>query len=162
MLAGVSLIPGRRIQKVSEVSAPPSIVPKDTDRPCYRVLDDPHHEGDAKYPGWRLVLRNPRPARARHRRHWCGNGFAAPIHIDAVTTDPSAGNYGRLLRFKTTLGSWRTWAMPMDLLRGDCSDLRGELLSMGVEIDPHGRNMLASFLQAIVPKRKIQCALQAG
>jgi len=84
------------------------------------------------------------------------------MHIEAVTTDPSAGNYGRLLRFKTTLGSWRTWAMPMDLLRGDCSDLRGELLSMGVEIDPHGRNMLASFLQAIVPKRKIQCALQTG
>ena len=71
-----------------------------------------------------------------------------------MTTDPRAGNYGRLLRFKTTLGNWRTWAMPMDLLRGDCSDLRGELLSMGVEIDPHGRNMLASFLQAIVPKRR--------
>jgi putative DNA primase/helicase len=148
--------------EVSEVSAPPSIVPKDTDRPCYRVLDDTHQEGDAKYRAgvWYFGIKAGKgEAPPTLVQQW----VCSPMHIDAVTTDPSAGNYGRLLRFKTTLGSWRTWAMPMDLLRGDCSDLRGELLSMGVEIDPHGRNMLASYLQSISAEApEIQCALQTG
>ena len=125
------------------------------------MLDDPHQEGDAKYRAgvWYFGIKSGRgEAPPTLTQQW----VCSPIHIDAVTTDPSAGNYGRLLRFKTTLGSWRTWAMPMDLLRGDCSDLRGELLSMGVEIDPQGRYLLASFLQASVPKRRIQCALQTG
>ena len=82
--------------------------------------------------------------------------------VDAVTTDAHAGNYGRLLRFKTTLGKWKTWAMPMAMLRGDCSDLRGELLGMGVAIDPYGRNELAVYLQEKEPKRRIECALQTG
>ena len=147
--------------QVSEVSAPTGIIPKDTDRPCYRVLDEPHQEGDARYRAgvWYFGIKAGKgEAPPTLVQQW----VCSPIHIDAVTTDPSAGNFGRLLRFKTTLGSWRKWAMPMELLRGDCSDLRGELLSMGVEIDPHGRAMLASFLQAFVPKRRIQCALQTG
>jgi putative DNA primase/helicase len=145
--------------EVSKVS--PSIIPKDTDRPCYRVLDDPHEEGDAKYRAgvWYFGIK---PGRGEAPPTLVQQWVCSPIHVEAVTTDPSAGNYGRLLRFKTTLGNWRTWAMPMDLLRGDCSDLRGELLSMGVEIDPHGRQMLASYLQSFVPKRRMQCALQTG
>ena len=148
-----------RIHEVSEVS--PTIIPKDADRPCYRVLDEVHHEGDAKYRAgvWYFGIKAGKgEAPATLTQQW----ICSPIHIEAVTTDPSAGNYGRLLRFKTTLGSWRTWAMPMDSLRGDCSDLRGELLSMGVEIDPHGRHLLASYLQSITPKRRMQCALQTG
>lgn len=149
------------IREASKVSDAPSIIPKDTDRPCYRVLDEPHHDGEAKYRAgvWYFGIKAGKgEAPPTLVQQW----VCSPIHIDAVTTDQGAGNYGRLLRFKTTLGSWRTWAMPMDLLRGDCSDLRGELLSMGVEIDPHGRSSLASFLQAIVPKRRIQCTLQTG
>ncbi len=33
---------------------------------------------------------------------------SSPVHIDAVTADTHGGNFGRLLRFKTTLGHWRT------------------------------------------------------
>ena len=101
------------------------------------------------------------PDAARHRPRLPSNGFAAPC-LDAVTTDAHSGNYGRLLRIKTTLGQWKTWAMPMMMLRGDCSDLRGELLGMGVEIDPYGRNLLAVYLQDRAPKRRIECALQTG
>ena len=42
----------------------------------------------------------------------------SPLHIDAVTFDGQDNNFGRLLRFKNTLGRWREWAMPMELLRG--------------------------------------------
>ena len=35
-------------------------------------------------------------------------------------------NFGRLLRFRNTVGRWREWAMPMELLRGSGDELRGE------------------------------------
>ena len=50
----------------------------------------------------------------------------------------------------------------MAMLSGDCSDLRAELLSMGVEIDHRGRYRLAEHPQDKAPKRRIECALQTG
>ena len=89
--------------------------------------------------------------------------FCSPLHIDAVTFDGEGNNFGRLLRFKPTVGKWREWAMPMELLAGDGSQLRGELLAMGVELDPDlARNHLPAYLQREHPKRRIHCALQVG
>lgn len=148
--------------EVSEVSAPPtSLIPGEKDRPKFVVFDDWHDEGGVKYrPGvWNFGLKNNKgDAPPTLTQQW----ICSPLHIDAVTTDAHDGNYGRLLRIKTTRGKWTTWAMPMNMLRGDCSDLRGELLSMGVEIDHHGRYRLAEYLQDKAPKRRIQCALQTG
>ena len=85
------------------------------------------------------------------------------MHIDAVTFDGQSNNFGRLLRFKPTVGNWREWAMPMELLAGDDAQLRGELLAMGVELDPYkARRQLPHYLQSEHPKRKIHCALQVG
>ena len=112
------------IRGIRGASQSPSFIPKDTDRPCYRVLDGPHEEGDAKSRAgfWYFGIK---PGRGEAPPTLVQQWVCSPIHVEAVTTDPSAGNYGRLLRFKTTLGNWRTWAMPMDLLRGGCCDLRG-------------------------------------
>ena len=138
------------------------LIPQDKERPKFVVLDDFHEEGGKKYrPGvWHFGIKHGRgdDAPPTLTQQW----VCSPLHIDAVTTDPHDGNYGRLLRIKTTLGKWVTWAMPMNMLRGDCGDLRGELLSMGVELDPFARNQLAVYLQAQAPKRRIQCALQTG
>jgi len=149
-------------EAVGKVSAPiVRRVPVETDRPKFMVFDDWHEEGGFKFrPGvWHFGTKggkgNAPPALTQQ---W----ICSPLHVDAVTTDAHDGNYGRLLRIKTTRGKWVTWAMPMMLLRGDCSDLRGELLSMGVEIDHHGRYRLAEYLQDKAPKRRIECALQTG
>ena len=79
-----------------------------------------------------------------------------------MTFDGQENNFGRLLRFKNTLGRWREWAMPMELLRGAGDDLRGELLAMGVEIDPQAKNLLGQYLLSKTPKRRVHCALQVG
>ena len=79
-----------------------------------------------------------------------------------MTFDGQDNNFGRLLRFKNTLGRWREWAMPMELLRAAGDELRGELLAMGVEIDPNAKRLLANYLQAKPPKRRVRCALQVG
>ena len=138
------------------------LIPDETKRPQFVVIDDWHEEGGFKYrPGvWHFSIKHSKGAAPPTLEHqW----VCSPLHIDAVTTDAHAGNYGRLLRFKTTLGQWKTWAMPMEMLRGDASDLRGELLRMGVAIDTgYGRNQLAAYLQDKAPKRRIECALQTG
>ena len=137
------------------------LVPGETERPKFVVFDDWHEEGGVKYrPGvWSFGIKNNKgDGPPTLTQQW----LCSPLHVDAVTTDAHEGNYGRLLRIKTTRGKWTTWAMPMMMLRGDCSDLRGELLSMGVEIDPHGRYRLAEYLQDKAPKRRIECALQTG
>jgi hypothetical protein len=53
-----------------------SIIPKDTDRPCYRVLDDPHQEGDAKYRAgvWYFGIK---AGKGEAPPTLCSNGFAA-------------------------------------------------------------------------------------
>ena len=146
----------------SAASKPASRIPGEKDRPCFVVLDDWHEEGAARLrPGvWHFGAKAGRgeDAPPTLTQRW----VCSPLHIDAVTHDPHEGNFGRLLRFQTTLGKWVTWAMPMEMLRGDCADLRGVLLGMGVQIDPFGRNLLGVYLQDKAPKRRIECALQTG
>ena len=137
------------------------LVPGESERPKFVVIDDFHEEGGTKFrPGvWHFGVKAGRnDAPPTLTQHW----VCSPLHIEAGTTDAHGGNYGRLLRFKPTHGNWDTWAMPMNLLRGDCSDLRGELYSMGVLMDISSRNMLAMYLQHKAPGRWVQCALQTG
>jgi putative DNA primase/helicase len=125
------------------------------------VIEDWHEEGGRKFkPGvWNFGIKQGRgDAPPTLTQQW----ICSPLHLEAVTTDAHGGNFGRLLRIKPTVGKWSTWAMPMNMLRGDCSDLRGELLAMGVEIDPFARHLLGVYLQDKAPKRRIQCALQTG
>ena len=141
---------------------PPSPFPGMDGRPCYVVLDestkaaDGNHRPGVFYCGMTAGKKNepPEPFDA-----W----ICSPMHIDAVTFDGQSNNFGRLLRFKPTVGKWREWAMPMELLAGDGAQLRGELLAMGVELDPNkARQQLPHYLQSEHPKRRIHCALQVG
>jgi len=141
--------------------APAIQIPGEDDRPVFLVLDDWHDDGGTRYaPGvWHFGIRPGKgdapPALTQQRV--CG-----PLHIEAVTTDTQDGNYGRLLRFRTTTGRWKLWAMPMAMLKGDGADLRGELLGMGLDIAHRGRDPLTAYLQHRAPARVIQCATQTG
>ncbi|MDD5037148.1 MAG: DUF927 domain-containing protein [Methylococcaceae bacterium] len=144
------------VSKVSDTAENP--IPEVTERPEFRVFDDWLEHGGAKFrPGvWFFGADKDGDT----TQTW----VCSPLHVDAVTYDGQDNHFGRLLRFKNTLGRWREWAMPMELLRGAGDDLRGELLAMGVEIDPtsKARNLLATYLQARPPKRRMRCALQVG
>lgn len=136
-------------------------VPED-ERPCFKVYDDWTllDTGRRLRPGvWLHGMSKPKQNEASVPvDSWvCG-----PLHIEAQTFDGGENNFGRMLRFKNTAGRWRSWAMPMELLKGDGSDLRGELLAMGLELDPFARQTLARYLQERTPKKRIRCALQVG
>lgn len=136
--------------------------PGEEERPCYVVLDDWAEWQGRKYrPGVYHcgMTEVKKDAPAMPFETW----FCSPLYVDAVTFDGQANNFGRLLRFKNSLGRWREWAMPMELLGGSGEELRRELLAMGVELDPFkARQMLPGYLQREHPKRRMHCALQVG
>ena len=139
-------------------------IPSERDRPRFVVLDDEHHAADGtRYrPGvWHF---GSKPGRADAPPVLTQQRICGPLHIEAVTFDAAGNNFGRLLRFKDTRGQWRQWAMPMEMLKGDGTDLRGVLLSMGVYIDPSpaGRQSLAVYLQNQTPARQMEAATQTG
>lgn len=139
------------------------IIPDESKRPCFLVFDDWQvlPDGGKLRPGaWFFTVKHGKgDAPAMLVQQW----ICSPLHVEAVTLDGQENNFGRMLRFKTTIGHWRDWAMPMELLRGAGDELRGELLAMGVEIDPQaGRSLLGQYLQAKPPTRRVHCALQVG
>lgn len=88
--------------------------------------------------------------------------LCSPLHIEAVTGTDGGRDFGRWLRFRDTFGRWRTWGMPMALLRGSCEELRGELLAAGLLIDHRERAKLADYLQWRTPERRVMAATRTG
>ncbi len=62
--------------------------------------------------------------------------ICGPLECNAATHDERNDNHGLLLRFKSPYGGWREWAMPLHLLKGSGEEMRGELLNMGLRINP--------------------------
>ena len=142
----------------------PSPIPAEQERPRFVVLDELYTAADgSKYKAgvWHFGIK---PSKGDNPPTLVQSWICSPLHVDAVTFDNTGANFGRLLRFRNTLGKWKTWAMPMEMLRGDASDLRGVLLSMGVHLDPSatGRTMLAMYLQSQVPQRQMEAVMQTG
>jgi len=138
-----------------------SPIPGPDDRPRFVVLDNALDTAGRRYRAgvWYFGLKAgkgdspPTPT-----EQW----ICSPLHVEAVTFDGQQKNFGRLLRFKNTLGHWREWAMPMEMLRAAGDELRGELLAMGVQIDPGGHRLLGQYLQSGTPKRRVNCAQSVG
>jgi len=132
----------------------------DLELPCYIAEDDWFDLGGKRKPGvWYCYetegSEQKPPAQVALR-------ICSPLYVDGVTNTEGGQFFGRLLRFRNTLGRWREWAMPMELLRGSCEELRGELLAAGVEIEQKNRNRLAEYLQWRVPKKVITAATRTG
>ena len=149
---------------INSTEATQSPIPSEQERPRFVVLDEQYTAADgSKYRAgvWYFGIKptkgdNP-PALVQH---W----ICSPMHVEALTHDSAQNNFGRLLRFTNALGKWRQWAMPMEMLKGDGADLRGALLSMGVQLDPGnaGRHMLATYLQSRIPPKRLEAVLQTG
>ncbi len=88
--------------------------------------------------------------------------LCSPLKVVAVTCTDGGRNFGRWLEFRDTFGHWQIWAMPMEMLRGSCEELRGELLAAGLHIDHRERARLADYLQWKTPQRRVTAALRTG
>lgn len=94
-------------ETTTEAPTSASRVPDEHQRPCFVVFDDWVEEAGQKYrPGvWLFgIKRGHGDAPPTLNQQW----VCSPLHVDAVTTDANDGSYGRLLRFKSARGKWKT------------------------------------------------------
>ncbi len=130
------------------------------DMPCFIIQDDWFFLGGKRKPGvwycYETEGTETKPSVQSALR------ICSPLYVEAVSNTESGQFYGRLLKFRDTLGRWRNWCMPMELLRGSCEELRGELLAAGLEIEQRNRSRLAEYLQWRIPKKVITAATRTG
>lgn len=90
--------------------------------------------------------------------------ICSKLEITAVTRDDKNGAWGRLLEFDDLDGLHHSWAMPMELLKGDGAEYRGVLLSMGLQISTaqKARNLLTQHIQTAKVETRARCVERTG
>jgi putative DNA primase/helicase len=93
--------------------------------------------------------------------------IAAAIEVRAYTRDDRNEAWGILLRFKDKDNINHSWAMPMELLSGDGSELRSKLYEMGlpyISIGRKHRHLLLDYLQKALPDNglRARCVDRTG
>lgn len=87
-----------------------------------------------------------------------------PLHVLACTRDQRGEAWGRLLAFDDREKRRHEWAMPMELLRSDGAELRGELLRLGLifATGPRARQRLADYIAQERPADFARCVERTG
>ena len=90
--------------------------------------------------------------------------MCSPLYVMAMTRDAKSGEWGRLLEWWDDDQVRHQWAMPLELLQGDGSDVRRELARLGLSIAPSkaARDLLASFLQVWPVQARARCVERLG
>ncbi|HAT1922090.1 TPA: DUF927 domain-containing protein [Legionella pneumophila] len=90
--------------------------------------------------------------------------ICSPLYVVAKTRDAKSGEWGRLLEWQDDDGIIHQWAMPLALLQGDASEVRRELVSLGLTISPHriSRDLLATYLQVFPVEDRARCVEKLG
>lgn len=128
-----------------------------------------HSDGEKDYTGprfrcdaagvWKLVERTEGGETVLDWRWFC-----SVLEIAAETRNIDGRDWGRLLRVVDRDGIAKEWAMPMELLAGDGTDYRRELLSLGLELAPgrFAREALHEYISTEKPKAKARCVDRTG
>ena len=90
--------------------------------------------------------------------------ICSPLTIKALVRDKLSENWGRLLEFTDADGQLHQWAMPMEMLKGNGEELRGELLRQGLEIATgiKTRNRLIEYIVTSKLATRARCVKRTG
>lgn len=90
--------------------------------------------------------------------------ICSKLEITALTRDAKNESWGRQLEFDDLDGQHHTWALPMELLKGDGTEYRGELMSKGLQISPlaKARNLLTEYIQTTRVQTRARCVDRTG
>ncbi|CAG9269367.1 DUF927 domain-containing protein [Paraburkholderia caribensis] len=92
------------------------------------------------------------------------NWICSTLHVRALVRDRASENWGRLLEWTDADNHPHVWAMPMEMLRSDGADMRGELARLGLDIAPgaRARNKLTEYITTAKPKARGRCVTRTG
>lgn len=90
--------------------------------------------------------------------------ICSPLEVTAIVRDHANENHGRILEFPDVDGHLHSWAMPMEMLAGDGTRYREELLNRGLLLSPgrKPRELLTQYIQLSKPRHRARCVLQTG
>ncbi len=90
--------------------------------------------------------------------------ICAPLNVVAKTRDSKSGEWGRLLEWCDDDGVRHQWAMPLELLQSDGTEMRRELARMGLSISPvkAARDLLAAYVQVWPVEHRARCVERLG
>jgi uncharacterized protein (DUF927 family) len=100
------------------------------------------HEGNTKAPVW----------------------VCSSLGVTAKTRDSKSGSWGRLLEWFDDDKVRHQWAMPLELLEGDGTDVRRELARLGLHIATSraARDLLAAYLKVWPVDQRARCVERLG
>jgi putative DNA primase/helicase len=92
------------------------------------------------------------------------NKISSELVVYALTRDATGDNWGKVLKFKDPDGTEKTYIMNSGMLATDGTELRRELMLMGLVIEPgtFPRRHLLSYLSSEAPKKRIRCVNRIG
>jgi putative DNA primase/helicase len=151
----------RSVRNVTPIKSDDPLAAPESERPCFRVLDKLYKAGKVFHKAGVYYLTS-KPVKGDSPPLLASQWVCAPMHIMAVTCDGFDNNFGRLLKFITSKGKWRQWAMPSELLKGSGEEVRGELLYMGFDIHPNQHRLFSLYLQHNTPADLVTCATSVG
>ena len=153
------------VTDVTEADSKPETItdwPDEDGRPCWKVykhfvLD---RSGNTKKPG--VWYHGIKPATETQPAMLVDDWICSYLIVEAVTSSPEGMDFGRLLTLEDTNGKVKSWAMPMEMLRGNFDDGRGQLLSLGLTFDPYNRAKIGAYLMQQHPKRRVTAVRRTG
>lgn len=90
--------------------------------------------------------------------------LSPPVHVLAKTRSKDGTAWGRLLEWYDDDNRRHEWAMPMDLLQGEATDVCKLLASRGasVTLTKKGRDLFTNYLQTCPTHRRALCVDRTG
>lgn len=100
------------------------------------------------------------PVKTRESATW----VCSPLRVVAATRNTHGNAWGRLIEWRDEDGKLHQWAMPLELLQGDGTDLRRELSRGGLKISVSrsARDFLPAYIQVWPVARKARCTSRLG
>jgi uncharacterized protein (DUF927 family) len=86
--------------------------------------------------------------------------ICSELHVVGLTRNSKSTNWGRLLEWRDADNRPHQWAMPMELLKGDGSDIKGYLLAHGVIM--RNKPMMLNYIQEAPASERVLCVDRLG
>jgi putative DNA primase/helicase len=137
------------------------IFPSINQRPCYVVIEKWHQINDKKIaPGTYFCNKKIDKEGVPILENI---NIFPPIWVLAQTRDHENDNFGRKIAFNDSLGNYKEWAMPYELIgEANGEKLRKTLLRMGFNLKPRGFNHLINYIADQDTKKAIFCVTKVG
>lgn len=134
--------------------------PLASDRPSFVLLDNwIEINGEKKAPGVYWCTKKTTKEGTTLTDTWC----FPPLFVLAQTRDSEEKNFGRRLAFYDTLGNYKEWIMPNELVYESKGEkIKKNLVNLGFGLTFNGSKYLINYIESQYVKKAMYCVNKVG